>query len=206
MTKTYRLVLAAATLALWCFATRSASAQAAFAIALIPDTQNYSEFSSYSVYQHQMQWLVNNRSARNIKFAVHLGDITNHDTASEYDVASAAHTLLDNAGMAYSMTIGNHDIYPSNQAYKRESLYANYFGEARYAGEAFYGGAYDASNVNNFTFFTQRAANTNTAGQHTRPSIGMASNGNFVLAWEDDQDENGSYQIFARGLILGAEF
>src|SRR5688500_7239560 len=64
---------------LWSFATRSADAQA-FSIALIPDTQNYSTHSSYGVYPRQMQWLVNNRAARNIKFAVHLGDITNHDT------------------------------------------------------------------------------------------------------------------------------
>ncbi|WP_437523184.1 metallophosphoesterase [Sorangium sp. So ce726] len=153
MTRTYRLMLTVAAFALWCVATRSASAQAAFSVVLIPDTQNYSEFSSYEVYEHQMQWLVDNRAARNIKFAVHLGDITNHDTEIEYDVASAAHALLDNAGVPYSMTIGNHDIYPSNEAYKRSSLYADYFGQPRYEGESFYGGAYDASNINNYTYF-----------------------------------------------------
>src|SRR5687768_8167715 len=141
MTTSYRLALVAAVLTLWTFATRHASAQT-FTVALIPDTQNYSEFSSYGVYEDQMQWLVDNRVARNLKFAAHLGDITNHDTAVEYDVASDAHTLLDNAGVPYSMTIGNHDIFPSNQAYRRSSLYENYFGQARFAGEAFYGGAY----------------------------------------------------------------
>ncbi|WP_437817528.1 metallophosphoesterase [Sorangium sp. So ce1078] len=153
MTRTYRLTLIASVFTLWCVVARSASAQAAFSVVLIPDTQNYSEFSSYEVYEHQMQWLVDNRDARNIKFAVHLGDITNHDLASEYDVASAAHSLLDNAGVPYSMTIGNHDIFPSNEAYKRSSLYANYFGQPRYQGELFYGGAYDASNMNNYTYF-----------------------------------------------------
>jgi hypothetical protein len=153
MTRTHRLAVVAAVVALWSFATRFAGAQAAFSIALIPDTQNYSTHSSYDVYEHQMQWLVDNRSARNIKFAVHLGDITNHDTAIEYAVASDAHALLDDDAMPYSMTIGNHDIYPSSDVYKRSSLYASYFGQSRYAGEPFYGGAHDASNINNYTYF-----------------------------------------------------
>src|SRR5262249_51791109 len=54
--------------------------------------------------------------------------------------------------------------------------------------------------------FAQTTGNTNTAGQHTRPSIGMADNGHFVVAWEDDQDNNGFYQIYARGFtIAGAQ-
>lgn len=153
MTRSHRALLVAAFMALWSFAARPASAQEAFSIVLIPDPQNYSEFFSYGTYAHQMQWIVNNRTTRNIKFAVHLGDITNHDVASEYQVASDAHLLLDDAAEPYSMTIGNHDIFPSASAYKRESLYANYFGPARYQGESFYGGSYDSSNMSNYTFF-----------------------------------------------------
>jgi hypothetical protein len=153
MTRTHRSTLLAGALALCCFGAREARAQQAFSIVLIPDPQNYSEFFSYGTYAHQMQWIVDNRAARNIKFTVHLGDITNHNVANEYDVASDAHTLLDNAGAPYSMTIGNHDIFPSAQAYKRNSLYANYFGQARYQGETFYGGAYDSSNMSNYTYF-----------------------------------------------------
>jgi hypothetical protein len=50
--------------------------------------------------------------------------------------------------------------------------------------------------------FAQKAVNTNTAGQHTKPSIGMANDGNHVVAWEDDQDGNGFYQIYARGFTM----
>ncbi|MDF3065146.1 MAG: hypothetical protein K0R38_747 [Polyangiaceae bacterium] len=158
MRKSHRSLLAGAFAALLGCVTQHADAQETFSVVLIPDTQNYSEFSSYGVYQHQMQWIVNNRAARNIKFAVHLGDITNHDTTAEYDVASAAHSLLDVAGAPYSMTIGHHDIYPSAQVYKRESLYASFFGQARYQGESFYGGAYDSSNMNNYTYFESGGA------------------------------------------------
>lgn len=156
--KITRLVRCAFTvLSLWLctLATLAAPAQAQepFSIVLLPDTQNYSEFSSYGVYAHQTQWIANNQAARNIKFVVHLGDVTNHDTAVEYNIADAAHAILDNAGIPYSMTIGNHDIFPSAEAYKRSSLYGNYFGPARFQGEAFYGGSYDSTNVSNYTFF-----------------------------------------------------
>lgn len=39
----------------------------------------------------------------------------------------------------------------------------------------------------------------NTGGNKRRPQIAMASNGNFVVAWEDDTDFNKSYQIKMRG-------
>jgi Calcineurin-like phosphoesterase len=131
---------------------RTAAAQD-FSVVLIPDPQNYSEKSSYGVYAHQTQWMVNNRAARNIRFAVHLGDITNHDTATEYTVASQAHTTLDNASLPYSMTIGNHDIFPSAEAYKRVSLYGQYFGQQRFAGKPWYGGNFQPNNETNFTLF-----------------------------------------------------
>src|SRR5262247_2715172 len=103
MTKSLRSVLALAVVALCFITARRASAQD-FSIVLIPDPQNYSEFSTYGVYQHQMQWIVDNRVSKNIKFAVHLGDITNHNVAAEYQVASDAHFLLDDALQPYSMT------------------------------------------------------------------------------------------------------
>lgn len=134
-------------------ASVSAARAQDFSVVLIPDTQNYSEKSSYGVYGHQTQWMVNNRAARNIKFAVHLGDVTNHDTAVEYNIASQAHTTLDNAALPYSMTIGNHDIFPSAEAYKRASLYGNYFGQARFTGKPWYGGNWQPSNETNYTLF-----------------------------------------------------
>jgi ABC-type transport system involved in cytochrome c biogenesis ATPase subunit len=41
--------------------------------------------------------------------------------------------------------------------------------------------------------------NTESDGQQLKPDIAMADNGDFVVVWEDDQDENGLYQIYARG-------
>ena len=47
--------------------------------------------------------------------------------------------------------------------------------------------------------FSDRVVNSNVSGQHLDPSVDMNPGGDFVVAWEDDNDENGKYQIYARG-------
>lgn len=131
----------------------AANAQEQFSIVLLPDTQNYAEKSSYGVYAHQTQWIVNNRNTRNIKFVIHLGDVTQRDVAAEWQVADAAHDILDAAGVPFSITAGNHDLFPSGDLHARESLFAQYFGQQRYAGKPWYGGAFNSSNENNYMFF-----------------------------------------------------
>jgi hypothetical protein len=47
--------------------------------------------------------------------------------------------------------------------------------------------------------FSETVVNSVATGQQRRPAVAMDDQGNFVVVWEDDQDDNGSYQIFARG-------
>ena len=47
--------------------------------------------------------------------------------------------------------------------------------------------------------FPDITVNTVGAGQQFDPAIAMADNGDFVVAWEDDNDGNGVFQILARG-------
>jgi len=47
--------------------------------------------------------------------------------------------------------------------------------------------------------FADVVVNTNTAGQQQTPVVGVASNGDFVVAWADDADGNGVFQVKARG-------
>lgn len=127
--------------------------KAPFSIVLIPDTQNYAEKATYDVYRHQMQWIVDHEQERNIQFAIHLGDITQHDTAEQWEVADEAHQLLDDAGIPYSMASGNHDLYPSGEVWARESMFDQYFGPERFRGQLWYGGEYGPAPENNYTFF-----------------------------------------------------
>ncbi len=65
--------------------SRERAAQRSFLHRSDPDPQNYSEKSSLRrLLGHQTQWMVTNRTARNIRFVVHLGDITNYDNAVEF--------------------------------------------------------------------------------------------------------------------------
>lgn len=43
------------------------------------------------------------------------------------------------------------------------------------------------------------AVNKTATGQHKNPDIAMDKDGNFVIVWADDSDDNGTYQIYARG-------
>ncbi len=47
--------------------------------------------------------------------------------------------------------------------------------------------------------FAARTVNSVAAGDQRRPAIGVSDAGLFVVAWEDDQDHDDSFQILARG-------
>ena len=48
--------------------------------------------------------------------------------------------------------------------------------------------------------FADMAVSAAAAGQQGRPALSMAADGRIALVWEDDSDDNGSYQIRSRGL------
>ncbi len=124
---------------------------------VIPDTQNYADFvgtnNTYNI--GDMNWIVNNQSALNIKFVMHLGDHQNpgnpyrtrtddiyepdlsrpvgdvNDKLAKWGRADAAVAVLDAAGIPYSLVPGNHDYLDYNS--KTEPyLYLKTFGPDRY--------------------------------------------------------------------------
>ncbi len=54
-------------------------------------------------------------------------------------------------------------------------------------------------NADGSELFSDITVNSAGSGQQLKPQVGMAANGNFVVVWEDDKDNNGYYQIYARG-------
>jgi predicted phosphodiesterase len=79
-----------------------------FTVAILGDTQNYSQYYP-AIYHQQTQWLTDNKTARNIQFAVHVGDIVNSDTTAQWDNARSAMETLDGE-IPYAMVRGNHDM------------------------------------------------------------------------------------------------
>ncbi|WP_244225055.1 metallophosphoesterase [Corallococcus sicarius] len=81
-----------------------------FTLVVIPDTQ------LETVYQparltHRMQWIADNKTAQDIRFVMHTGDLMDWDTPDHlhYQRASDAYQILDTAQIPYAIAIGNHD-------------------------------------------------------------------------------------------------
>ena len=112
------------------FAT-TATAQG-FTIAVVPDTQNYSDITlaqprGEQTFAQQMRYLVDQRQAQNLVFVTFVGDLIQHgdgrfrtpaaegreartfDTREEWDIATRSVSILSGSGLPFGMVPGNHD-------------------------------------------------------------------------------------------------
>jgi hypothetical protein len=90
-----------------------------FTLATLPDTQFYSRYAAdqfeprygSNPFQVQTEWLAEVREELNIPFVTHLGDLVDRaGVEAEWTAADAAMSVLDDAGLPYSVTPGNHDL------------------------------------------------------------------------------------------------
>lgn len=112
-----------------------------FTIAVLPDTQNYSQ-KFPETFKTQTKWLAENQKARNIACVLHLGDITNNSTDKEWENASAAMAQLDGR-VPYFMVPGNHDYSEGGGCKDRTTKMSQYFPLARFKAQKEFGGVYD---------------------------------------------------------------
>lgn len=121
-----------------------------FTFAVESDTQYYNEDypgnpdqSVDGKYQYQLDihnWVLKNRQRMNIQYMFHDGDIIDDEpNEKEWQQADEAYKLLDQAGFAYGVLAGNHDVGHLSGDY---SNYGKYFGEDRYNSNPWYGGSY----------------------------------------------------------------
>ena len=69
-----------------------------FTIAVIPDTQYYSE-SFPAIFDQQTQWIAANAQTQNIVFVAHLGDLVeNYNSTTEWQNAVHSMGIIRNAG------------------------------------------------------------------------------------------------------------
>jgi predicted phosphodiesterase len=123
------------------FAEPSAVESGSFTIAILGDTQNYSQFHP-EIYAQQTQWLVDNKASRNIQFALHVGDVVNFNDTTQWNNAATAMSTLDGQ-LNYAIVPGNHD-YADNRNVSQFNQ-ANRFGVgSAYAGQSTLAGYYPA--------------------------------------------------------------
>lgn len=82
-----------------------------FSIAVIPDTQTEVTVSSDKRLANRARWLADNADALNLSYVLHTGDVVNWGWLSpkQFDTAEGSFKTLADAGLPYSIAIGNHD-------------------------------------------------------------------------------------------------
>ena len=83
-----------------------------FGIAMLPDTQDETSAGpSYDRFEQRTRWLAANRDDLDLTFVGSSGDVTNWGwlVPSQFQVASTAMRSIEEAGVPYALSIGNHD-------------------------------------------------------------------------------------------------
>lgn len=127
----------------------------AYTIAVLPDTQDYTNAARVETLKGMTQWVVDNKHSLNITFLTNVGDMTQENGTTHWGYVKEAYETL-NGEVPYSLTLGNHDgvsgSYSSsliNQYFPVEYLQAQ-------NGETF-GGTYDQEpglSNNSYSTFT----------------------------------------------------
>ncbi|MDX9948145.1 MAG: DNRLRE domain-containing protein [Bacteroidales bacterium] len=113
-----------------------------FTFVVIPDPQNETEYNP-AMLTSQMDWIINHRYPDNLVFVTCVGDLVNSGSWEEYLTADAAFDRLDNAGVPYSLGIGNHES---------SSLWSRFFGVSRFSSKSWFGGSYN--DMNTYSLFS----------------------------------------------------
>jgi hypothetical protein len=135
----------------------------AFTIAVLPDTQAYSEHHP-EIFAAQTAWLAQEKEALKLKLVVHVGDVVEHSWVFEqWENAHAAMSLLDEQ-VPYIIAAGNHDYgetYEERNARSRTTHLHTYFPQELFLSMPTFGGFYEQdTHVDNsyhtFEFLGQR--------------------------------------------------
>lgn len=119
----------------------------AWTIVVLPDTQVYA--ASYpELFKDQARWIIENRERRNIKYVLHLGDITNNNTTNQWDNARAAMSMLDGV-VPYAFVPGNHDYGPNGGTADRGTYLNDYFPASNYTNWPTLGGLMESNRMDN---------------------------------------------------------
>lgn len=161
----------------------------AFTIAVLPDTQNYSERFP-ETYLAQTKWIVEQKQARNIACVLHLGDITNRSTPAEWKNAAAAMEQLD-GHVPYFMAVGNHDYSEGGVCKDRTTRFNEYFPLAKHRDRPTFGGVYDKEPdrfENSFHLFSAGGRNFVVIALEFGPRADVVRWANEVAARHKDRE------------------
>ncbi|WP_424529584.1 LamG-like jellyroll fold domain-containing protein [Sphaerisporangium viridialbum] len=113
-----------------------------FAVAVLPDTQYLfdEDSSDPAPLRETFRYLIEERKSGNVAFMTHLGDVTEHGSEHEIELAGDTFRSIDGK-VPYSVLAGNHDIRSSTDDQRGDSAYLRAFGPHRFAKAPTFGGA-----------------------------------------------------------------
>ena len=112
-----------------------------FTLAVLPDTQNYSE-NYPEIYLAQTEWILEQKQRRSIAAVLHLGDITNNNTRAEWLNAASAMQVL-HGKIPYMFCPGNHDYSVGGVCKDRTTRINDYFPLSQLREQTTFAGVYD---------------------------------------------------------------
>jgi hypothetical protein len=136
-----------------------------FSIVVIPDTQYYTSEKNggkKEMFSAQTEWITKNAAKENIKYVIHLGDISDDGELFpvEWVNASQSMYLLEQPqsgypqGIPYGMAVGNHDQTKSQYPLSgKTDQYNKYFGINHFQDKKWYGGHYGNDNDSHYDLF-----------------------------------------------------
>ncbi len=130
----------------------------AYTIAVLPDTQDYTNPGGIDIFKNMTQWLVDNKDSQSIEFVIHVGDITtNNNDTYHWPYAEEALRILDGE-IPYSLAPGNHDQNTGNAAnHSTDPLDTRFSPDKQAEVNDTFGGVYDQEperSANNYHTFT----------------------------------------------------
>ena len=94
-------------------------------------------------------WIRDNAQALNLAYVMHMGDMVDDIETTQFESARAAMSILDDAGVPYSLVLGNHDYLGYANSDRNYTMYDSYFPLAAYESMPTFGGSMDGSTMEN---------------------------------------------------------
>lgn len=165
-----------------------------FTLMGLPDTQYYTSLlnnGTNEMFKAQTAWIVAHKDSLNIAHVCHFGDcVQNGDyngDPTEWERADTAMRLIEDPlttnlpdGISYTMSVGNHDQWPTGDPNGTTTFFNQYFSENRFSGRGYWGGNYDTLADNSFQLFSASGYDFIVVSLEYDPSANAS-----VLAWAD---------------------
>lgn len=122
-----------------------APARGPWTVVVLPDTQILA--AAYpDILEAQVRWILEQREALSILFVLHVGDIVDDNSSTQWDVAHRALSMLDGR-VPLVLAPGNHDYGPGGSAADRSTMLNAYFPVAGHRAWPSFGGTFEEGRI-----------------------------------------------------------